>query len=44
MGKRLRQVSKMMGKHIPRLTGSKVVVCTRALSETSKASTLVLEY
>lgn len=47
MGKGLRQVSKMMGRHIPRLTGSKVVVFTTALdslSETIKALTLVLEY
>lgn len=34
-GKKLRQVSKMMGKHIPRLTGSKVDVFTRALDSLS---------
>lgn len=47
VGKRLRQVSEMMGKHIPRLTGSKVDVSTTALdslSETVRVSTLVHEY
>lgn len=40
-------MSEMRGKHIPRLTGGKVDVFTRALdclSETIKAPTLVLEY
>lgn len=47
MGKRLRQVSRMRVKYIPRLTGSKVDVFTRALdclSQTIKASMIVLEY
>lgn len=34
-GKWLRQVSKMMGKHIPRLAGSKVDVFSRALDSLS---------